>query len=61
VARRRPRGYVPKMYSPPGLVTGSTNDDRISVEAEVMRRIVPFMVFPHQVERAWLKIKKVAS
>jgi transcription antitermination factor NusG len=37
---------------PPGIVAGSTNDGRISVEVEVMGRIVPFMVFPHQIERA---------
>lgn len=37
---------------PPGRVAGSINDGRISIEVEVMGRIVPFMVFPHQIERA---------
>jgi transcription antitermination factor NusG len=37
---------------PPGRVAGSIGDGRISVEVEVMGRIVPFMVFPHQIERA---------
>lgn len=37
---------------PPGLVAGSLSDGRISVEVEVMGRIVPIQVFPHQIERA---------
>jgi transcription antitermination factor NusG len=37
---------------PLGRVASSTNDGRISVEVEVMGRIVPFLVFPHQIERA---------
>jgi transcription antitermination factor NusG len=36
---------------PPGKVAGSTNDGRITVEVRVMGRLVPFQVFPHQIER----------
>jgi transcription antitermination factor NusG len=37
---------------PPGRVAGSINDGRISVEVEVMGRVVPFQVYPHQIEGA---------
>ena len=37
---------------PPGRVASSTGDGRISVEVEVMGRLVPFLVYPHRIERA---------
>ena len=36
---------------PPGRIGGSSNDGRITVEIEVMRRLIPFVVFPHQIKR----------
>jgi hypothetical protein len=36
---------------PPGRFGGSSNDGRITVEIEVMRRLIPFVVFPHQIKR----------
>ena len=36
---------------PPGRFGGSSNDGRITVEIEVMRRPVPFVLFPHQIKR----------
>ena len=36
---------------PPGKIAGATGDDRITVEVKVMGRVVPFQVFPHQVEK----------
>ena len=36
---------------PPGRIGGSSNDGRITVEIEVMRRRVPFVLFPHQIKR----------
>jgi hypothetical protein len=37
---------------PPGRIAGALQDGRISVEIEVMGRLVPFHVFPHQIEGA---------
>jgi transcription antitermination factor NusG len=37
---------------PPGRVAGTNGDGRIVVDVEVMGRVVPFQVFPHQVEKA---------
>ena len=36
---------------PPGRFRGSSNDGRITVEIGVMGRLVPFVVFPHQIKR----------
>jgi transcription antitermination factor NusG len=36
---------------PPGKIAGATGDGRITVEVKAMGRIVPFQVFPHQVEK----------
>jgi transcription antitermination factor NusG len=36
---------------PPGRFRGSSNDGRITIEIEVMRHLVPFVVFPHQIKR----------
>jgi hypothetical protein len=37
---------------PRGRISGSSNHGRIIVDIGVMGRIVPFFVFPHQIERA---------
>jgi transcription antitermination factor NusG len=37
---------------PPGVVSSSTGDGRLAVEVELMGRIVPIHVFPHQIEKA---------
>jgi hypothetical protein len=37
---------------PPGKIGGAHGDGRLMVEVEFMGRIVPFFVFPHQIERA---------
>ena len=36
---------------PPGRIGGFSNDGRITVEIGVMGRLVPFVVFPHQIKR----------
>jgi transcription antitermination factor NusG len=36
---------------PRGRFRGSSDDGRITVEIEVMRRIIPFVLFPHQIKR----------
>jgi hypothetical protein len=36
---------------PPGKFAGSASDGRVIVEVEIMGRLVPFHVFPHQVEK----------
>jgi transcription antitermination factor NusG len=37
---------------PPGLVSSSTGDGRLVVEVELMGRVVPIQLFPHQIEKA---------
>jgi hypothetical protein len=37
---------------PPGLVSSSTGDGRLVVEVELMARVIPDHVFPHQIEKA---------
>lgn len=36
---------------PPGVVARSTGDGRLSVEVELMGRMVPVQVYPHQIEK----------
>jgi transcription antitermination factor NusG len=36
---------------PHGHIAHSTGDGRVSVEVDVMGRLVPFVVYPHQIER----------
>ncbi len=45
--------FIDDMHSrwPPGRIARLADDGRIVVETEVMGRLVPFLVFPHQLER----------
>ena len=36
---------------PPGKIAGAAGDGRVTVEVKVMKRVVPFQVFPHQIVR----------
>jgi len=36
---------------PPGRIASAASDGKITVDVEVMNRVVPFQVFPHQIER----------